>query len=146
MSEPVLEIRRQFAAAPGRVFDAWIVPANWQAWIGPEGITCTLESMEPRVGGRYLLVMHLGSDDTIRVAGEFLVIDRPNRLTFTWDSADGSTTSRVELVFAAKGNGTEMTLRHFGLQTAANVASHDGGWSSAFNKLQLYVERVSDGV
>ena len=146
MSEPVLELQRHFKATPERVFDAWIVPENWQAWIGPEGINCTIEAMEPVVGGRYRLTMYLGSAMNINVAGQFLTIERPHRLDFTWDSADGSTTSRVELTFNAKDGGTEMTIRHHGLGTQDNVFAHEAGWSSAFNKLQRFAEGTQNGV
>ena len=37
---PVLEIKRLFDAPPERIFDAWLVREEWQAWIGPEGTQC----------------------------------------------------------------------------------------------------------
>ena len=62
---PVLEIRRILDATPKRVFDAWLGHAQFQAWIGPEGVTCEVPLHEPRVGGRYRIIMHLSDGRVI---------------------------------------------------------------------------------
>jgi uncharacterized protein YndB with AHSA1/START domain len=139
MTKGNLMFVRTFPTTPERLFDAWTVKANWQQWIGPEGVPCTVVEMNPVVGGTYLLHMSPPGMGTIRVAGIYKVLERPSRFEFTWDSADGSTSSYVILDFRAVDGGTEMTLCHQGLGTEENCESHRHGWQSAFNKLEKYV-------
>ena len=139
-NETTLAITRLFDAPPARVFDAWLKREEWQSWIGPEGMSCEVPVLEPRVGGRYRLTMKMASGDTIPVAGIFKVIDRPNTLVFSWGwDGDPSRESLLTLTFARKGNRTELTLRQEGLGSVENRDSHDKGWNSALNKLDQYL-------
>ena len=56
-------------APPARVFDAWLTGEEWQAWIGPEGAHCEVPLFEPRVGGRYRMIMRMSGGRVIPVAG-----------------------------------------------------------------------------
>ena len=75
----VLEITRILAAPPSRVFDAWLDREQWQAWIGPEGVSCEVPLHEPRIGGRYRVIMRLSDGRVLPVSGVFRVIDPPDR-------------------------------------------------------------------
>ncbi len=135
-----LEIKRVFDASCADVFSAWLERDQWQAWIGPEGIHCDLPDFEPRVGGRYRLVMHLPSGETINVVGVFKSIERDKQFSFTWGSAqDAGKTTLVIVTLRDLGGRTELTLRQEGLPTAELRDSHIGGWQSALNKLALHV-------
>jgi len=138
---PVLEIRRVFDAPPDVAFDAWLEREQWQAWIGPEGCRCDVPLLEPKVGGRYRIQMHLSDGREIPVEGVFKVIDRPNALAFTWGWAlGGHQDTLVTLVFRAKGSQTEIILTHQGLPTEEDRVNHGKGWNSTLNKLALYVK------
>jgi len=140
-TSPVLEIRRLVDAPPDAVFDAWLEREQWQAWIGPEGCQCEVPVLEPKVGGRYRIQMHLSDGREIPVEGVFKIIDRPNRLAFTWSWAlGGQGDTLVTLVFRAKGGQTEITLSHEGLPTPEDREGHGKGWNSTLNKLARYVK------
>ena len=51
-TDTVLEITRVFDAPLARVFAALLMVLERQAWIGPEGVDCDVQLLEPRVGGR----------------------------------------------------------------------------------------------
>jgi uncharacterized protein YndB with AHSA1/START domain len=138
---PVLEITRLFDAAPDAVFDAWLEREQWQCWIGPEGCQCDVPLLEPRVGGRYRLNMHLSDGREIPVEGVFKVIERPGKLAFTWGWAlSGKGDTLVSLSFRAKGNQTELTLTHEGLPSEEDREGHGKGWNSTLNKLAAYLK------
>jgi uncharacterized protein YndB with AHSA1/START domain len=141
LDETTLEIERLFAAPPARVFDAWMNREEWQAWIGPEGMACEVPLLEPRVGGRYQVIMHMAGGGTIPVAGTFQVIDAPRRLVFTWGwENEPDRQSLITLTFASAGDGqTRFVLRQEGLGTAENRDNHRQGWNSALNKLDAYL-------
>jgi uncharacterized protein YndB with AHSA1/START domain len=135
-----LVITRLFDASPERVFDAWLTREEWQSWIGPEGVDCDVHLLEPHVGGRYRLTMHVSGQPPIAVAGVFRVIERPRTLSFTWGAeGDPSRQSLVTLVFLGRQGKTEMTLRQDGLGSAANRDQFERGWNSALNKLARYL-------
>ncbi|HEY0265659.1 MAG TPA: SRPBCC domain-containing protein [Rhizomicrobium sp.] len=146
---PVLEVRRIFDATPEALFDAWLDREQWQAWIGPEGCQCEVPVLEPKVGGRYRIRMHLKNGREIPVGGVFQIVDRPHTLAFTWtwvlDKDDPMPISRgadtlVRLTFRAVPGGTELTLIHEGLTTPEDREDHGKGWNSTLNKLARYVK------
>lgn len=136
---PVLQIRRVFEASPEALFDAWFTREQWQAWIGPEGCRCEVPVLEPKVGGRYRIQMHLNDGREIPVEGMFKTIDRPHALTFTWGWALSKGDTLVRLAFKPVDGGTELTITHEGLPTPEDREGHSKGWNSALNKLARYV-------
>jgi len=137
--DALLEITRMLDAPPAQVFCAWLDREEWQTWIGPEGVNCEVPLMEPQVGGRYRLVMHLPDGQMIRVAGVFKTIDSPRELAFTWGPDGGAYDTLVTITLRPVGDGTELTLRHEGLLTIENRDGHGKGWNSALNKLERYL-------
>jgi uncharacterized protein YndB with AHSA1/START domain len=137
---PVLQVRRVFEATPEELFDAWFEREQWQAWIGPEGCQCEVPLLEPKVGGRYRIQMHLSDGREIPVEGEFKTVDRPRSLVFTWGWALAGGSTLVRLSFKAVEGGTELTLIHEGLPTPEDREGHGKGWNSALNKLARYVK------
>jgi uncharacterized protein YndB with AHSA1/START domain len=136
---PTLEIKRLFDASPERVFDAWMKRERWQAWIGPEGTNCKVTKFEPKVGGRYRVVMRMSDGRELPVVGVFRTIDPPHRFAMTWKWELGSDDSLVTVVLRDVGGKTEMTLRHDGLLTQENCDGHAKGWNGALNKLEAYL-------
>ncbi len=136
---PVLEIKRTFDAPPARVFDAWLNSEEWQAWIGPEGVNCEVPLLEPRVGGRYRLIMHLSDGRVIPIAGVFKTIEAPRRLAFTWGREGEAKETLVTVTLRDLDGRTELTLRHEGLPTVTDRSDHGRGWNSALNKLVTYL-------
>ena len=121
------------------MFDAWLVKDQWGAWIGPEGGHCDILTFEPRVGGRYHLMMHVSGRGEIPVEGVFKMIDRPRKFAFTWGWAlSGKGDTLVSVSLKDVGGRTELTLTHEGLPTADDREGHGKGWNSTLNKLELF--------
>jgi len=139
----MIEVRRRFAAAPERVFDAWTLPevlAEW--WSASPSHRPGLAEVDLRVGGRYRLSMIDGDGDETVIGGDYVEVRRPTRLAFTWswesgheDPTDG-TTSLVEIDFEEDGDATLVTLRHSGLVTPESIERHERGWDGCFDSLQ----------
>lgn len=141
--ETVLLMERIFDASPEDVFDAWLTQERWNAWIGPEGMACEVTELEPQVGGRYHIDMRAPDGSLIPASGVFEVIDRPRTLRFTWGwHGDPSKQSRITLRFTEANGKTLFTLRQEGLGSVANRDGHERGWSSAFAKLDRYLQRT----
>lgn len=136
---PVLQVRRVFDASPEDLFDAWFDREQWQAWIGPEGCQCDVPLLEPKVGGRYRIDMHLSDGREMPVEGEFKIIDRPRSLAFTWNWPLSETSTLVRLSFKAVADGTELTLTHEGVLKAEDREGYGKGWNGTLNKLGRYL-------
>jgi uncharacterized protein YndB with AHSA1/START domain len=81
---------------PSTVFAAWTDPASMAQWLAPTGRS-EVEA-DVRVGGRFWVVM-VGADIRIDHTGEYLEVDTPRRLSFTWRSpyTGGDTVVTVDL-------------------------------------------------
>ena len=74
-------VERVLDASPAEAYAAWVDPAVLARFIAPQG-TAAVE-LDPRVGGRLRIVMTFPDRNT-EIEGEFLVLDRPHRISFSW--------------------------------------------------------------
>ena len=135
-----LEITRRFEAPPERVFDAWL-NTSWGEWIGPRAVKGEVELLEPRVGGRYRIVMHRPDDKPLTVEGVYRTIERPTKLAFTWTWVHEERETLVTLTFRPDGKGTAMTIHHEGFSTTDRRDGHNNGWNGTFDKLADYLAK-----
>ena len=89
---------------------------------------------DPRVGGAFRFVMEHGSVGA-DLWGEYVTIDPPSLLSFTWISAAASPTT-VTIEFHERDGGTELVLTHRGLPPS-KVASHEGGRGDIVRKMAV---------
>ena len=112
-----LRVTRRFTASPERVFDAWLDPERARRWLftTPGGEMVRAET-DPRVGGSFVFVDRLDGDsgrEDIEHVGEYLEIDRPRRLVFTFSVPRYSPhVSRITVDIVPLGDGCELTLTH----------------------------------
>jgi len=136
-------VTRRFDAAPDRVFDAWLNPELIRAWMfGPavreeEVVRIT---NDPRVGGSFSFVVRRQGEE-INHVGEYLEIQRPWRLVFTWgiDEAGGS---QVVIDITAQDTGCELTLMHELPPDWSDYADRTkAAWSKMLEVLASQLER-----
>jgi uncharacterized protein YndB with AHSA1/START domain len=124
-----LEVEQVVPAPVDEVFDAWLDPATLKVWMAPaSGMTVPDVVVNPVVGGRFRLVMHDGTR-TIPHEGEYLTIERPKLLVFTWVSepaGDTVVTVRFERVDERH---TRVVLTHDRFARASARDGHRTGWT-----------------
>ncbi len=108
-------VTKRFTASAERVFAAWLDPDWLGRWMfGPavRDERIVRLGLEPRVGGKFSFVVDRGGTETDHV-GEYLEIDHPRRLVFTWGVRENlPNTSRVTVDIVPAGTGCELTLTH----------------------------------
>lgn len=141
MSESVVKVVRTLKASPEQVFDAWTDAERLQQWLCPDPGFVAEATCDPVVGGRYRIVKILdsGADE---VTGEYLVVDPPNRLVFTW--AAGTTqnrTTQVTVILRPDGESTEMTIIHERLPSRPIHEGAQLAWASICDRLTTLLAR-----
>jgi uncharacterized protein YndB with AHSA1/START domain len=125
-----VRVTRRFSAPAERVFDAWLDPSKARQWFGPGLGDMVRAEIDARVGGSFWLVQRRGDVDVAHT-GEYLQIDRPRRLAFTWRMLPEPDTSRVTVEIVPQGGGCELTLTHeIGAEWADYTESVQVAWST----------------
>ena len=128
-------VSRRFAASAERVFDAWIDRAVAGRWLLTTPASETHEArLDARVGGAWTVTDRRGGVDYTAL-GEYLEIDRPRRLVFTFAMPQFSEhVGKVTVEIAPEGTGCTLSLTHEGV-VPANRPPTEKGWSDMFDQL-----------
>ncbi len=124
----VVKVTHHFSASPERVFDAWLDPQTAGKWLfaTPTGQMVRVE-IDARVGGRFAIVDLRGGEE-VEHLGEYLQIDRPRRLVFTFGVPKYSPLfTQVTIDIAASGSGCDLTLTQEDVPPEY-LERNEGGW------------------
>jgi uncharacterized protein YndB with AHSA1/START domain len=124
-------VTRSIPAPAEKVFEVWMDPKSpGGPWFGAERVI-----LNPVVDGLfYLAVKHEGR--TWPHYGRFVRIERPRQVEYTWVSeGTQGVESVVAVTFEARGDHTEVTLRHSGVPDDEMGRRHQEGWAWVLAKL-----------
>jgi uncharacterized protein YndB with AHSA1/START domain len=98
--------------------------------------------VDPRVGRGFRILMEGPTHGAVEHRGEYLAIEPPSLLSFTWisEKTDHQPTV-VTIEFHERGTGTELVLTHRRLPAAA-VEAHRQGWTDI---VRLLDEALTQG-
>jgi uncharacterized protein YndB with AHSA1/START domain len=138
MTEAVtVRVQRVMPAGPDVVFDQWLDPESLEEWMCPRPVRVLEVAVEPRIGG----TVRFDIDDSgtrVLITGQFLTIDRPNVLRFTWSMSnwpDPTVASVVNVSFEPVGDDeTLMSIEH-SLLPPEEFENYDDGWTLTFDQL-----------
>jgi uncharacterized protein YndB with AHSA1/START domain len=139
-----LRMTRQFDASPERVFDAWLNPEMTRKWLftGPSDEAYTA-GIDPHVGGKWTVTARRDGVD-YTASGEYLEIDRPRRLVFTFAMLQFSPNSdRITVEISPSGTGCILTFTQEGVDIAEELGQlppgveggSEAGWRLMFEGL-----------
>jgi uncharacterized protein YndB with AHSA1/START domain len=142
----VVRLSRQMRAPRERVFVLLTVPDELARWFGPAGFTIPAVSVDLRVGGRYRITMQPPDGEAFHLSGEFVDVDPPRRLryTFEWEEPDpDDRRTLVDLTLGDLGDVTEVSLVQGDFATAARLDLHRDGWRDSLEKLAAEAQSPS---
>jgi uncharacterized protein YndB with AHSA1/START domain len=138
---PVLVVRRQIAVPRERVFQAWLDSESLAHWMRPMDNTRATVTVDPRVGGRFRIVMEGPTYGAVEHHGEYLAIEPPSLISFTWISKNTDHEATVVTIeLHERGTGTELVLTHRRLPPKA-VEGHRQGWTDVVRLLDEALTR-----
>jgi uncharacterized protein YndB with AHSA1/START domain len=116
-------------ARPTDVFPFLIDPALIVRWMGDWA------QLDATPGGELALDIN-----GVPIRGEYLVVDPPHRVVFTWGVAGSETiapgSTTVEIQLHPDGDGTRLELAHRDLPPE-ELAKHDSGWTHFLARLAI---------
>jgi uncharacterized protein YndB with AHSA1/START domain len=134
-----VEVTVYIAAQPETVFPYFTDPARYVQWMGNQA------TLEPVPGGSYRVSMQ----DGVEAIGEFVEVDPPRRLVFTWgwthDHAVAPGTTRVVVTLEEENGGTRVVLRHHDLPDEEQRSHHRKGWELYLHRLSVLVSGSDPG-
>ena len=142
----ILVVTRRYASSPERVFDAFLDVAIARRFLFATATGEMIEaSSDPRVGGHFVYVERRPEMGDVRHVGEYLEIDRPRRLAFSFGVPQfDPRMTRVQIDIRPDGEGCELTLTHEGVPQGYTERSTDG-WRRILAGLEPALEGVSAG-
>ena len=130
---------RTMPAPRARVFEMHADPQQFARWWGPRGFSTKSVEIDLRVGGRYRIAMQPPEGDAFWLAGQFLEVDAPARLryTFVYDEPDPEDRETVvTFALADLGATTEVVVEQGQFATERRRALHEQGWTDTLDRLQ----------
>lgn len=152
-STTTLTMIRNFDVATERFFDAWLNPEMMRKWFFTLEGTNKVAQNNPQVGGTWEIIDHRDGKD-YRAIGEYLEIDPPTKLVFTFKMpqfSESEDTITVELKEIQQGCeltfSQNITVPHQENWTTSDIEKalgeyHDGsehGWNLMFMGLKELV-------
>jgi uncharacterized protein YndB with AHSA1/START domain len=136
-----LVVRRTIRAPAVRIFAAWTQPEHLCAWWGPRPVICSGAEVDLRIGGRYRIDNELPDGSTVTIEGEFLEIEPPAKLVYTWRMGSGEVESSLVTVhFEPRGSETEVIVVHDQIPSEPVRESHEQGWNGCLDGLVRHLD------
>jgi uncharacterized protein YndB with AHSA1/START domain len=158
-SKPELVMTRRFDAPIARVWDAWVEPAQFAQWLGPQGSTTHLIEADIRTGGKLRTRMET-EHGTLLTAFFYREVTKPNRIV--WEHCFADETGQLvrphffdvwplkllsTVALEEAGAGTLVTLHWEPIEASpeevhafvAAMAGMDAGWVGSFDQLEAFL-------
>jgi uncharacterized protein YndB with AHSA1/START domain len=147
-SDLTLHLERVLPAPRPFVFRAHAEPDLLAKWWGPTGFSAPSIEFDLGVGGRYRIAMQPPDGGPFYLAGEFVEVDPPTRLvyTFRWEDPDPDDRETVvTFSLGDLGESTELSVDQGVFATEARRALHEQGWTESLDRLQELISSSTSG-
>jgi uncharacterized protein YndB with AHSA1/START domain len=134
----------EVAASPEKVFKALTDPKELEQWWGSADVYQTFGWVSDlRVGGeRSCQARSPGHTELSRVKGEYLVVQPPKVLEFTWEASwePGLTATRVRIELDPVPEGTRVTVVHSGF---GDEKKRTDGYTEGWGRVLAWLEKAA---
>ena len=136
-------LHRVLLAKPDRVYRAFLDPDAMARWLPPNGFTCKVHHMDPRVGGTYKMSFtNFTTGHSHSFGGRYLELVPHKRIRYTDVFDDpgmpGEMITSIEL--SAVSMGTELRAEQSGIPDMIPLDACYVGWQQSLQFLAKLVE------
>jgi uncharacterized protein YndB with AHSA1/START domain len=138
-----VRLHRVLATRPDKVYRAFIEPDAAAKWLPPNGFTCTVHQLEPKVGGVHRMSFrNFTAGGSHSFGGKYLELVPNERLVYTdrFDDPNLPGEARVTVTLKKVVVGTEITIVQEGVPDAIPVEACYLGWQESLRNLARLVE------
>jgi uncharacterized protein YndB with AHSA1/START domain len=141
--ENSVKLHRVFTAKPEKVYRAFIEADALARWLPPEGFTCTVHSIEAKVGGEFRMSFkNFTTGDAHSFGGKFLELIPGERIKYTdrFDDPNLPGEMVVTVILKEVSCGTDITITQENIPKIIPVESCYLGWQQSLQYLAKLVE------
>jgi uncharacterized protein YndB with AHSA1/START domain len=138
-----VRLHRVLAAKPEKVYRAFLEADAMAKWLPPDGFTCTVEHLDPKVGGTHRMSFkNFTTAQSHSFGGEYLELVPHERIRYTdrFDDPNLPGTMHVTVSLKPVSVGTEINIEQAGVPAAIPLEACYLGWQQSLLQLAQLVE------
>jgi len=138
-----VRLHRVLATSPDKVYRAFLEADALAKWLPPNGFTCTVQYLEPKVGGRFRMSFrNFTTGNGHAFGGEYLELVPGERLRYTDRFDDPNLPGEIQVTVTLKpvSVGTELDIEQSGVPDVIPVEACYLGWQDSLRNLAKLVE------
>ena len=138
-----VRLHRVLAARPEKVYRAFLEADALAKWLPPNGFTCTVHLLEPKVAGTFRMSFkNFTTANSHSFGGTYLELVPHARIRYTDSFDDPGLPGVMHVTIALKAVpvGTEIDIEQTGVPAAIPVDACYLGWQQSLAQLALLVE------
>ena len=138
-----VRLHRVLATKPEKVYRAFLEPDALAKWLPPNGFTCTVHHMDPKVGGTYKMSFrNFTTGGSHSFGGQYVELVPGERVRYTdkFDDPNMPGEIRVTVTLKRVSVGAEVSIVQEGLPDVIPVEACYLGWQQSLRNLAKLVE------
>lgn len=138
-----VQLHRVLAAKPEKVYRAFIEADATAKWLPPNGFTCTVEHLDPKVGGTFRMSFrNFTTGQSHSFGGEYLELVPHELIRYTdrFDDPNLPGTMHVTVNLKPVSVGTEINIEQAGVPAVIPLEACYLGWQQSLLQLAQLVE------
>ena len=143
MATGTVRLHRVLRTKPERVYRAFLDAGAMAKWLPPYGFTCTVESMDARVGGSFRMSFtNFGTDNGHAFGGTYRELVPHERIRYSDVFDDPNMPGEMETTVTLKPVlcGTDLSIVQAGIPEMIPVEMCYLGWQESLAQLATLVE------
>lgn len=138
-----VKLHRVLATKPEKVYRAFIEADALAKWLPPNGFMCTVDHLEPKVGGKFRMSFrNFTTGHSHAFGGEYLELVKNERIRYTDTFDDPNLPGEMEVIVTLKqvSVGTELDITQSGIPDVIPPDACYLGWQDSLRNLARLVE------
>lgn len=138
-----IRLHRILATSPEKIYRAFIEVDALAKWLPPNGFTCTVHHLEPKVGGTFRMSFrNFTTGESHAFAGKFVDLVPGERVRYTDKFDDPNLPDEMDVTVTVKkvSVGTHMDIVQTGVPDAIPPEACYLGWQEALRNLARLAE------
>ena len=138
-----VRLHRVLATTPDKVYRAFLEADATAKWLPPNGFSCTVHQLEPRVGGTHKMSFrNFTTGHSHAFSGQYVELTPNERLRYTDKFEDPNLPGEIRVTVTLKkvSVGTEVSIVQEGLPDVIPVEACYLGWQESLRNLAKLVE------